>query len=81
MTSTIPVQPHQQPSRGQPVQAKFTRQWTLTTKILPKTTNKTIKQTTKLTTKSASQEYWTSTTTIRTTDSTSTTIPDICHFF
>ena len=31
-------------------------------------------QTTKLTTKSASQEYWTSTTPIRTTDSTSTTI-------
>ena len=50
------------------------RQWTCTTKILPKTTNKTTKQTTKLTTKSASQEYWTSTTPIRTTDSTSTTI-------
>ena len=30
-----PVQPHQQPSRGQPVQAKFTRQWTCTTNISP----------------------------------------------
>ena len=50
------------------------RQWTCTTKILPKTTYKTTKQTTKLTTKSASQEYWTSATPIQTTDSTSRTI-------